>query len=305
MSPAEEVPSALAGERLDRVVAMVADVSRNLAAELVDAGRVTVDGEVVTSRSRRLCAGEVVAVPDVDAAPSLVLAPAPEVVVPIVHEDADVVVVAKPAGMVVHPGAGNATGTLVQGLLALDPSLAGVGDPARPGIVHRLDRDTSGLLVVARTPLAYEDLVAQMAARTVERRYQALVWGAVESPTGRVEAPVGRSRRHPTRMAVVADGRGAVTDYEVLGRYRHPVDVTHLACRLHTGRTHQIRVHMASIGHPVVGDDGYGGARQSLVVPRMFLHAEVLGFTHPRTGERLRFRLDLPDDLREVLDALR
>ena len=301
---AEQVPAALDGERLDRVVALVTGVSRARAADLVAAGEVTVDGEVVRQRSHRLAEGDVVAVevgPDEGAEP---LAADPSVPVTVVHEDPDVLVVDKPPGLVVHPGAGRATGTLVQGLLARYPELAGVGDPERPGIVHRIDRDTSGLLAVARTPAAYDGLVAQLAARTVDRRYEALAWGHLDPAAGRIDGPIGRSRRHPTRMAVAADGREAVTDYRLLAAFDDPVEVSHLELRLRTGRTHQIRVHLRSIGHPVVGDDQYGGVRQSLAVPRMFLHAELLGFDHPTTGEHLELRAPLPEDLRSVLDGL-
>ena len=220
-----------------------------------------------------------------------------------VHADADVIVVDKPAGLVVHPGAGNEGGTLVNGLLHAFPELAAVGDPARPGIVHRLDRGTSGLLVVARTPAAYDALVGQLSRREVERRYAALVWGVPESGAGLVDAPVGRSPRDPTRMAVVAGGRDARTRYEVRTAFERPASAL-LTCRLETGRTHQIRVHLAAIGHPVVGDATYGGARAALALDRPFLHAEQLAFDHPTTGARLSFASALPADLEAVLATL-
>jgi 23S rRNA pseudouridine1911/1915/1917 synthase len=249
--------------------------------------------------------GEVVEVevPDLDEARRLVADPS--VLVPVVHEDEHLVVVDKPAGLVVHPGAGQQDGTLVHGLLARYPEVAEVGvDPVRPGIVHRLDKGTSGLLLVARTPLAYERLVAMLAARAVHRRYRTLAWGHLASPTGLVDAPIGRSQREPTRMAVVERGKEARTRYEVRARYREPVEVTELACTLETGRTHQIRVHLRSIGHPVVGDVRYDGGRQSLPLGRPFLHAEVLDLDHPVTGEHLHFGSRLPDDLQAVLDRL-
>lgn len=301
----EEVPEALAGERVDRVVAMMSGRSRAEVAELIAAGEVLVDGREVTARSTRLQAGAVVEVevPDLDAARRI--APDPAVVVPVVYEDEHLVVVDKPAGLVVHPGAGQQDGTLVHGLLARYPEMAEVGvDPVRPGIVHRLDKGTSGLLLVARTPAAYERLVAMLAARAVHRRYRALAWGHLASPTGLVDAPIGRSLREPTRMAVVERGKEARTRYEVLRRYDEPVEVTELACTLETGRTHQIRVHLRSIGHPVVGDVRYDGARQSLPLGRPFLHAEVLDLDHPVTGERLHLESPLPDDLQAVLDRL-
>ena len=225
--------------------------------------------------------------------------------VAVVYEDADLVVVDKPAGLVVHPGAGREGGTLVNGLLARYPEIAGVGQPDRPGIVHRLDKGTSGLLLVARSPRAYDALVAMLSARTVDRRYRALVWGIPESPTGLVDAPVGRSSRDRTRMAVTVAGRDARTRYEVVRSYHEPVEVTELDCKLETGRTHQIRVHLRSIGHPVVGDARYGGDRQSLPVGRPFLHACRLGLDHPVTGEPLTFTSPLPGDLAAVLARLR
>jgi 23S rRNA pseudouridine1911/1915/1917 synthase len=231
----------------------------------------------------------------------------PEIAVDVrvVYEDDHLLVIDKPAGLVVHPGAGQRTGTLVHGLLARYPELVGVGDdPSRPGIVHRLDKGTSGLLLVARTPEAYEALVAALSARAVHRRYRALAWGSFGAPRGVIDAPIGRSARQPTRMAVDERGKEARTGYEVLQSYAEPVVVTELACTLETGRTHQIRVHLRSIGHPVVGDAGYGGARQSLPMTRPFLHAEALELQHPVTGEELAFRSPLPDDLAAILAGL-
>jgi 23S rRNA pseudouridine1911/1915/1917 synthase len=229
----------------------------------------------------------------------------PGVAVEVVYADDDVVVVNKPPGLVVHPGSGNATGTLVHGLLASYPDLATVGDPSRPGIVHRIDKATSGLLMLARSDKAYEELVAQLSARTVARRYLALAWGSFDVASGTIDAPIGRSERDPTRMTVSERGRPAITHYRVDGRFDDPVEATLVTCRLETGRTHQIRVHLHAIGHPVVGDDRYQGARSSFPVPRMFLHAAELGFTHPVSGERLTFEAPLPDDLVEVLARLR
>jgi 23S rRNA pseudouridine1911/1915/1917 synthase len=201
----------------------------------------------------------------------------------------------------VHPGAGNRDGTLVHGLVARYPDLAAVGEPQRPGIVHRLDKDTSGLLVVARTEVARAALVAALAARELDRRYLALVWGVPEAPQGLIDAPIGRSNREKTRMAVAAGGREARTRYEVVATYADPASLSLLRCRLETGRTHQIRVHLAAIGHAVVGDARYGGRHQPLAdVPRFFLHAEHLGFIHPTTGERLEFDSALPPDLESV-----
>jgi 23S rRNA pseudouridine1911/1915/1917 synthase len=298
----EVVPDALAGERLDRVVAMATGVSRADAAAAIAAGQVQIDGQAVTARSRRLVAGQRV-VADLSAqheARAASLVGEADVGFRVVHEDAGLIVVDKPAGLVVHPGAGNRTGTLVQGLLDRYPELASVGQPDRPGIVHRLDKGTSGLLVVARTPEAYADLVRQLAAHEVERRYLALVWGELDTLSGMVDAPVGRSSREPTRMTVSAQGKQARTRYDVVATFRHPVVVSLLECRLETGRTHQIRVHLSAIDHPVVGDTRYGGARPSLPSPRPWLHAAALRLVHPLTGEELSFDSPLPADLEAV-----
>jgi 23S rRNA pseudouridine1911/1915/1917 synthase len=283
---------------------MMTGVSRAAATVVVAAGDVRVNDQVVTSRTHRLELGDVVEVPAPLAAPVEVVEPDADVPLTVIHEDADVVVVDKAPGVVVHPGTGNPTGTLVNALVHRYPEMAVVGESHRPGLIHRLDADTSGLLVVARSEVAYEDLSAQMSLRTIERIYDALVWGSFEAPSGRVEAPVGRSRRHPTRMAVTADGKPAMTDYEVVTSYQQPVAVTRLRCRLHTGRTHQIRVHMAGIDHAVVGDPLYSGVRQSLVVPRLWLHAAELAFNHPVTGQAMRFTAPLPEDLAGVLTQL-
>ena len=289
----EEIPAVLAGERVDKVVALLTGLTRSEVAALVEAGAVLVGGRPVTKRARRLLAGEVVEVevPEpVDVTPP----PQPEVPVTVVHEDAHVLVVDKAAGIVVHPGAGNPDGTLVNGLVARYPDLIGVGEePARPGIVHRLDAGTSGLLAVARTQAAYTSLVGQLAVRAVTRRYWALVAGTIDAPAGRIEGPIGRDVRDPTRMAVIEKGRDAVTGYTVLERRG---TCTLVECQLETGRTHQIRVHLAAIGHPVLGDPTYGGP-QADGLERPWLHAHHLAFDHPATGERVAFDSPLPADL--------
>jgi 23S rRNA pseudouridine1911/1915/1917 synthase len=300
----ESIPPALEGERLDRVVSMMSGISRAAASELVAGGAVTVNGTAVTTRAFRVAEGDDVAFPDPRPEAEVQLVAEAGVAVPVVYDDDDVIVVSKPAGLVVHPGAGHASGTLVHGLLHRYPELAGVGQPDRPGIVHRLDADTSGLLVVARSAGAYEDLVDQLSSRSVGRVYDALVWGTFETPRGSIDAPVGRSRRHPTRMAVTADGREARTDFDVVETFHHPVELSRLRCRLHTGRTHQIRVHLMSVHHAVVGDPVYGGVRESFPVPRLWLHAAELSFDHPGTGERVTFDAPLPDDLVGVLNRL-
>jgi 23S rRNA pseudouridine1911/1915/1917 synthase len=258
----------------------------------------------VHTRSRRLVEGEAIEVALLPNASAPVVAADPLVDVPVVYGDDHVLVVDKPPGMVVHPGAGRREGTMVQGLLSTYPDIAGVGDPARPGIVHRLDGGTSGLLAVARTELAYASLVGQLADRTVGRRYLALVWGTVEAPAGLIDAPVGRSARDRTQMAISATGRNARTRYEVIRRFEEPTAVTLVECSLETGRTHQVRVHLRALRHPVVGDGRYGGARESLPLNRPFLHAHRLEFDHPVTGERMQFESPLPSDLKEALELL-
>jgi 23S rRNA pseudouridine1911/1915/1917 synthase len=301
----EEVPQSLAGERIDRVVSMVAGVSRAEATALLAAGEVLLSGAAVTTRTTRVKAGDVLELDVPEPDPTGGLEADASIAIPLVHQDEHLLVVDKPAGLVVHPGAGQRTGTLVHGLLAHHPEVADVGDPARPGIVHRLDTGTSGLLLVARTQPAYEALVAALAARDVHRRYRALVWGHVEAARGLIDAPIGRSAREPTRMAIDERGKEARTRYTVLRRFEEPVAVTELACELETGRTHQIRVHLRSIGHAVVGDVRYDGARQSLPLSRPFLHAEGLELEHPVTGDPLVFASALPADLADLLASLR
>ena len=305
--PVEEVvPDALAGERIDRVLAMITGASRAKVAEWLADGHVACNGTVVTTRSRRVDVGDVVSLdldPDLGPRP---IEPDPSIRLDVVFEDDDVLVIDKPAGLVVHPGAGNETGTLVHALLAHDPAIASVGEPERPGIVHRLDKDTSGLLLVARSANAHAALSAMFADHEVERRYLTLVWGVPETARGMVDAPIGRSTREPTRMVVSAQGREARTRYTVLETFERPTPAALLECELETGRTHQIRVHMAAIGHAVVGDDRYRGDRPAIACPRMFLHSTALAFRHPvRVDERLEFSSPLPADLANVLDRLR
>lgn len=296
----ESIPEALRGERIDRVVAFVAEVSRREAVDLVSSGRVLIDGAPPEKPSIRVEAGAVVTIEVPESGP--LLEADADVEFEVVYSDAEVVVIDKPAHLIVHPGSGVKAGTLANGLLARFPDIADVGDPERPGIVHRLDKGTSGLLMAARTDEAYESLVGQLAARTVSRVYRALAGGLIESESGLIDAPLGRSLRDATRRAVRADGRPARTRYEVIRRF--PASpATLVSCRLETGRTHQIRAHLAAIGHPVVGDERYGG--QPLPeLSRPFLHAAQLGFVHPRSGEALSFDSALPADLEAVLSRL-
>jgi 23S rRNA pseudouridine1911/1915/1917 synthase len=285
--------------RLDLLVARRADLSRNLAATLIANGRVTVDGRRERA-SYRARAGETVRI-EIPPPPERSVA-GEEIPLDIVFEDDDILVVDKPAGMVVHPAPGNWTGTLVNALKGRGGPLSDMGDPDREGIVHRLDKDTSGLLLVAKTERAHRVLGAAMAARRISRRYAALCWGHLDRDALTVEAPIGRDPRDRKRMAVVSSGRGAKTDFVRLARF-DACDL--LRCRLHTGRTHQIRVHLASIGHPVVGDDTYGGGggRKLVGLPpgRHFLHAALLAFRHPVTGAPMELRSPLPEDLRRSL----
>lgn len=299
----EEIPESLDGERLDRIVSLITEVSRSDAATMIASGGVTVDGAPAPSGKVRLKAGQAVTVDLATLPVEQLPQPDASIVVDVVHVDDDVIVVNKAAGLVVHPGAGNAEGTLVNGLLALYPEIAEVGEAHRPGIVHRLDVGTTGLLIVARTQRAYEAFVAMLAAREVTRRYTALVWGRPAAPVGTIDAAIGRDPRDPLRMAVVASGKPARTNYRVERTFSEP-DVSLVTCELETGRTHQIRVHLQATGHPVVGDPSYGGARAPLAIGRPFLHAGGLEFEHPFTGDPMTFEAPLPPDLSTVLARL-
>ncbi|MFV0298475.1 MAG: RluA family pseudouridine synthase [Hyphomicrobiaceae bacterium] len=322
-----DVAEGHAGARLDKLLAeAIADFSRSRLQALIKAGAVTLQGRAIMDPGWRVKAGEtyVVEVP-----PVVPAEPAPETIpLAVVYEDEDIIVIDKPAGMVVHPAAGHASGTLVNALIAhCGDSLSGIGGVKRPGIVHRLDKDTSGLLVVAKTDQAHQDLSDQFRAHgadgRLERRYRALVWGAPIRPRGTVEAALARSRANRTKISVSEreDARHAVTHFEVLevfkdGKGQPLASLVELV--LETGRTHQIRVHMAHIGHPVLGDRTYGsgfatsvvrldaGAREALGhLDRQALHAAVLQVTHPASGEPLRFESELPEDMSALLSALR
>jgi 23S rRNA pseudouridine1911/1915/1917 synthase len=316
-----------APERLDRALARaLPDLSRSRLQALIREGQVRVEGHPVHDPSAKVGAGAAVEV--------LVPPPAPaepageSIALHVVYEDEDIIVIDKPAGLVVHPAAGHESGTLVNALIAhCGASLSGIGGVRRPGIVHRLDKDTSGLLVVAKNDAAHQGLSAQFAdhGRTgpLKREYRALAWGVPREAKGTVEAALGRSPHNREKMAVVTADRGrhAVTHYAVLEALRAGGEAplaSLLACRLETGRTHQIRVHLAHLGHPLLGDATYGAgfrtkaarlpeaAREALAdLGRQALHAAVLGFSHPRTGENLRFESPLPAALAHLLQALR
>lgn len=301
----EEVPAALAGQRLDRIVAIMGDLSRADASKTIEADGVTVDGVRAPSGKVRLEEGQSITVDPSKFPVEELPGPDASVEFGVVHEDEHVIVIDKPPGLVVHPGAGNTTGTLANGLLYRFPELIDVGERIRPGIVHRLDAGSSGLLVVARTNEAVAALIAQFADHSATRVYDAMVWGVPEASHGIIDAPLGRSRSDPLRMAVVADGRPSRTDYQVVGTYSEPAQVSRLECRLETGRTHQIRVHLSSINHPLIGDPTYGQRRPVLGLTRPFLHAAQLQFVHPGSGERVTYHSPLASDLRTWLDAAR
>jgi 23S rRNA pseudouridine1911/1915/1917 synthase len=281
---------------------MATGSSRKRAAELIETGAVSVNGSVVESRSARLAAGDQLVV-DYDEPENSGPVADPDVDVAVIWEDEHLLVVDKAAGLVVHPGAGNPDRTLVNGLLAKYPAIASVGDPERPGIVHRLDRGTTGLMLVALTPASYDGLVSALAARSVGRTYLALAWGEADA-AGVIDSPVGRSARQPTKMTVTPRGKPARTHYETLERFTDPATMSLLDCRLETGRTHQIRVHLAAIGHAVVGDAAYGGSRPALEFGRPALHARRLELAHPISGEPLAFEAPTPPDLQNLLEIL-
>ncbi|MBC2670381.1 RluA family pseudouridine synthase [Novosphingobium piscinae] len=297
------------GQRLDRALADASGLSRERIKALLGEGRVALDGQPAAQASLKPAAGTHYRI----AVPAAVPAEAAPQDIPlaIVHEDADLIVVDKPAGLVVHPAAGNLDGTLVNALLHhCRGQLSGIGGVARPGIVHRIDKDTSGLLVVAKSDAAHEGLARQFADHSIERAYLAITAGQPVPPAGTVRGAIARSTSDRKKMALVADGRGkhAVTHYRTLERLEGAALV---ACRLETGRTHQVRVHLASIGHALLGDPVYGRTPsrlrpllQQLGFARQALHAAVLGFVHPVSGAALRFASPAPQDMRELLGEL-
>ena len=288
------------GERLDALLPhLFPELSRSVAQKLIGDGQVLVEGRAV-KKNYRATAGERLALtlPEPEEA-----APQPEdIPLDIVYEDGDLIVVNKPRGLVVHPAAGHPDGTLVNALLwHCGDSLSGIGGEKRPGIVHRIDKDTSGLLAVAKNDFTHRSLSGQLAEHSMFRIYEAVVYGQMREEKGTVNAPLARHPVDRKRMAVAPGGRDAVTHWEVLARYR---GYTHLRCRLETGRTHQIRVHMAYIGHPLAGDLDYGPRRPDRGLSGQCLHARELEFTHPRSGERLRLTTELPAYFTDFLRRL-
>ncbi len=304
--------SAGSGARLDKALADATGLSRARVQGLIDEGRVDVAGKTASSASAKVAAGTPFRIILAAAMPAEAL---PEdIPLTIAYEDAHLIVVDKPAGMVVHPAVGNITGTLVNALLHhCRGNLSGINGVARPGIVHRIDKDTSGLLVVAKSDAAHEGLAVQFAAHTVHRRYIAVCAGHPSPAEGTIDARIGRSDADRKKMTVLPNnssrGKTAVTHYKVLQRLDHAAQIE---CRLETGRTHQVRVHCASIGHPLLGDPAYGRTPKSLRplldrlgFARQALHAAELGFIHPLTGEMVQFRSNLPPDMAELIDQLR
>lgn len=292
-----QIPLELDGSRIDKALAVLFDISRSRTRELLDLG-VTVDG-LEAKPGDRVKAGAHVVSPRPQIEHEMV---AEEVEFGVLFEDDEVVVVDKPTGVVVHPGSGQSRGTLAAGLLYRYPELRGVGKADRWGLVHRLDKDTSGVLIVARTRSSFETLSADLRRRAVSRVYKALVDGVPTAPTGTIEAPIGRDPSHPTRRAVTAGGKHARTHFEVETVYPE-AGCSLLRVKLETGRTHQIRVHLTAIGHPVIGDATYGRMRSRLRAPRIFLHASQVVFSHPVDGHQIEIVSPLPGDLFEVLAA--
>ena len=294
------------GERLDKLLASGApELSRSRIKALLLAGRVTTGGATITDPSYRVKPGEtfVIWVPEpVPATPR-----GQAIALSVIHEDDALIVIDKPAGMVVHPAAGNPDNTLVNALIAhCGDSLSGIGGVLRPGIVHRLDKHTSGLMVAAKSDAAHRGLSAQFASRSLSRVYLALVRGIPNPTKGVIEGNIGRSPANRKKMAVLGEGRpggrAAITHYRVLNTFAGPLSL--IECRLETGRTHQIRVHLTHKGHPLIGDKLYGGARTP-PFPRQALHAYKLAFDHPLSGESMRFEIALPEDMRALIEGLR
>ena len=288
------------GERADAFLArVVPDLTRSAAQRLLEAGAVRLAGRPVR-KNYRTAPGDVLEV-DIPAPQPVDLVPQ-DIPLDIVYEDGDVIVVNKPAGLVVHPAPGHPDGTLVNALLHhCGASLSGIGGEKRPGIVHRIDRDTSGLIIAAKNDAAHLGLSAQLSDHTLARTYECLVVGNLKEDSGTVDAPIGRHPSDRKKMAVVAGGRPAVTHWEVIARYP---GVTHVRCRLETGRTHQIRVHMAYIGHPILGDTVYGAKKPVPGLTGQCLHAVGLRFIHPRTGEVVELHCPLPEEFRAQLRKL-
>lgn len=294
-----QITEEMAGERIDKVVSAIdEDWSRSQIANWVKNGAIKVNGETVKPNYKVRLEDIIVATPpileELDVVPE-------DLDLEIVYEDEDVLVVNKPKGMVVHPAPGHSQGTLVNGLMHHCNDLSGINGVVRPGIVHRIDKDTSGLLMVAKNDASHNSLVDQLVKKTVTRKYVALVHGHIPHDKGTIDAPIARDPKERQNMAVVDKGKHAVTHFRVLERFGN---FTLVECRLETGRTHQIRVHMKYIGFPLVGDPKYG-PRKTMDIGGQALHAEVIGFNHPKTGEYMEFSAEPPAEFAELLESLR
>lgn len=295
------IPQDLDGERFDKALAVVGGISRTVARDLIDSGEATLNGETPAPKKKVRVGDEVTFARP---APPAALEANPDVVFDVLYEDADVAVINKPAGLVVHPGHGHRTDTLAAGLLSRWPSIRGVGEEDRWGIVHRLDRDTSGVLCIALSDEAHAGLSLALSRRDVKRSYITLAHGIFDMARGTIDAPIGKDSPTTLRMMVTREGKPARTHYHKQESFPEH-DVSLLDVELETGRTHQIRVHLASIGHPVVGDGLYRRFAPTIETERMFLHAAAVGFDHPITGERVEISTPLPEDLEIVLARLR
>ena len=293
------------GERVDRVIAFFSGLSRSKVSDLISKRLILRNGIPIKKGSEIVHTNDEISMPNLVDEAVEEIASDESIDFEVVFEDDSVIVVSKPSGLIVHPGSGIANGTLVNGLAAQFPDLREIGDPTRLGLVHRLDKGTSGLLVVARTPEALDNLKFQMQERHVHRQYFAIVAGHVESNKGVVDAPLGRDPKNPLKRAVINSGKYARTHYEIDQKYESPFKVSMLNCRLETGRTHQIRVHLAAIGHPVLGDDLYGGRTSFNIENRLALHAQMLTFLHPKTKDLMNFESPLPVELTSMKDTFR
>lgn len=296
-----KVTSEMAGKRLDVVLSeQCSDLTRSYINKLCKEERAALNGK--TSKGNKKCKeGDVITL-QVPEPTELEILPE-EMNLDIVYEDQDVILINKPKGMVVHPAAGHYSGTLVNGLMAhCKDDLSGINGVLRPGIVHRIDKDTTGILIVCKNDMAHQSIAKQLYDHSITRKYHAIVYGNIKEEEGTVNAPIGRSLKDRKKMGIVMDGKHAVTHYKVLKRLKK--GFTYIECQLETGRTHQIRVHMASIKHPLLGDDVYGPKKSKYTLEGQCLHAKVLGFVHPRTGEYTEFEVPLPEYFEKLLNKL-
>ena len=296
-----KVTSEMAGKRLDVVLSeQCSDLTRSYINKLCKEERAALNGK--TSKGNKKCKeGDVITL-QVPEPTELEILPE-EMNLDIVYEDQDVILINKPKGMVVHPAAGHYSGTLVNGLMAhCKDDLSGINGVLRPGIVHRIDKDTPGILIVCKNDMAHQSIAKQLYDHSITRKYHAIVYGNIKEEEGTVNAPIGRSLKDRKKMGIVMDGKHAVTHYKVLKRLKK--GFTYIECQLETGRTHQIRVHMASIKHPLLGDDVYGPKKSKYTLEGQCLHAKVLGFVHPRTGEYMEFEVSLPEYFEKLLNKL-